>query len=200
MYINIQRGSSYEISYCPVITFEAHASTIYKEGGNIWTDIQYILSGFENTGLRMSSPYKRVEIKEILNPLTTESSESTNWQKPVDEVLHSKTEKLAILPQLAFERYWYHLFLSHAVRPSSNASTSRVHYCPMNHCSESRDTRRKLDTHFLEAHMPDKRWELQPGIAGITALVSPMFPTKGKKLCWWMSGKSWGYYSDECLQ
>ena len=48
----------------------------------------------------MSSPYKRVEIKEILNPLTTESSESTNSQKPVDEGLHSKTEKLAILSQL----------------------------------------------------------------------------------------------------
>lgn len=27
------------------------------------------------------------------------------------------------------------------VRPSNNASTSKVHYCPVNHCSESRATR-----------------------------------------------------------
>ena len=50
----------------------------------------------------MASHGKRVEIKDILNPLVTESSESTNPQKPVDEEFHSKTEKLAILSQLTF--------------------------------------------------------------------------------------------------
>ena len=89
----VQRGSSYEISHCPVITLEAHTWTRYKEGGNTWTDIQYILSDFKNTGLRMSSHYKQVEIKDILNPLTSESSEGTNSQKPTDEALHSKTKK-----------------------------------------------------------------------------------------------------------
>lgn len=44
----------------------------------------------------MASHSKQVEIKDILNPLTTESSELTTLQKPVDEALHSKTEKLAI--------------------------------------------------------------------------------------------------------
>ena len=44
----------------------------------------------------MSSHYKRVEIKDILNPLTSESSKGTNSKKPTDEALHSKTEKLAI--------------------------------------------------------------------------------------------------------
>ena len=47
----------------------------------------------------MASNSKRVEIKDILNPLTTESSELTTSQKPVDEGLHSKiskTEKLVI--------------------------------------------------------------------------------------------------------
>ena len=48
----------------------------------------------------MSSHYKQVEIKDILNPLVTESSESTNPEKPVDEGFHSKTEKLAVPSQL----------------------------------------------------------------------------------------------------
>ena len=42
---------------------------------------------------RMSSHYKRVEIKDILNPLTSASSEGTNSQKPTDEALHLKAEK-----------------------------------------------------------------------------------------------------------
>ena len=50
----------------------------------------------------MSSHYKRIEIKDMLNPLVTESNESTNPQKPVNEGFQSKTEKLAILSQLTF--------------------------------------------------------------------------------------------------
>lgn len=50
----------------------------------------------------MSSHYKRIEIKDMLNPLVTESNESTNPQKPVEEGFHSKTERLAILSQLTF--------------------------------------------------------------------------------------------------
>lgn len=41
----------------------------------------------------MSSHYKRVEIKDILNSVTSESSEGTNSQKPTDEALHSKKKK-----------------------------------------------------------------------------------------------------------
>ena len=48
----------------------------------------------------MSAHYKRGEIKDILNPLVTESSESTNPQKPVDEGFHSETEKLATRVEL----------------------------------------------------------------------------------------------------
>ena len=50
----------------------------------------------------MSAHYKRGEIKDILNPLVTESSESTNPEKPVDEGFYSKTEKLAVPSQLTF--------------------------------------------------------------------------------------------------
>ena len=53
----------------------------------------------------MSSHYKRVEIKDILNPLTSESSKGTNSKKPTDGALHSKTEKLAISFPSDFERY-----------------------------------------------------------------------------------------------
>lgn len=67
-----------------------------------WTNKHYTLPGLDSiqiAGLRMSSHSKRVEIKDILNPLTVKSSESSNSQKPVDEGLHSKiskTEKLVI--------------------------------------------------------------------------------------------------------
>lgn len=182
-----------------MITLEAHAWTRYKEGGNTWTDIPYILSDFKNTGLGMSSHYKRVEIKDILNSVTSESSEGTNSQKPTDEALHSKKKKEVskIIPKWIWAILIFsHRLLSPTIRPSNSASTSKVHYCPMNHCSENQSTRRKLDSHFLEAHMSDTRWGTQPGIAGVTTFVSPMFLTNRKKLCWWVSGMYWGYYFD----
>ena len=129
----------------------------------------------------MSSHSKRVEIKAILNPPPAESSESANSQKPLDEELYSKAaEKLAISFPSDPEQYWTHPLHSPAVRPSNSPSTSKVHYCPMNHCSESRPTHRKLNTHFLKAHMPDTRWGLQTGSAGITKFVLSMSLAKGK--------------------
>ena len=187
-----EKEANVRLAIPPGVTLDAHAWTRYKEGDNIWTDIQYILSGLKNICLRMSSHYKRVEIKDILNPLTTESNESTNSQKRANEALHSRTAKLAISFPSGFDWYWSHLLLSPAVRPSDSAPTSKVHYCPMNNCSEDQPTRRKLDTHFLKTHMPDTG--PQSGTSGITTSA------KEKKLCRWMSGFHWGYYFDECLQ
>ena len=53
----------------------------------------------------MSSQSKRVKINDILNPLTDKSSKSANSQKPVDEGLYSKAEKLVISFPSDFEQY-----------------------------------------------------------------------------------------------
>ena len=148
--------------------------------GRIHIILYQALDSIQIAGLRMSSQSKRVKINDILNPLTDKSSKSANSQKPVDEGLYSKAEKLVISFPSDFEQYWPHPLLSPAVRPGNSPSTPKVHYCPMNNCSESRPTRRKLDTHFLKAHMPDTRWRLQTGSAGITKFASSMSLAKGK--------------------
>lgn len=122
----------------------------------------------------MSSHYKRVEIKDILNSVTSESSEGTeptHKNQRMKRSIRKKRSKQNHSQVNLSDTDLSHRLLSPMIRPSNSASTSKVHYCPMNHCSENRSTRRKLDSHFLEAHMSDTRWGTQPGIAGVTTFV-----------------------------